>query len=628
MAETRAVATHKPRTWISAWLLLSSFVVAWDVGYILLRPRSMKGGDLHWIWSPYALYMDIDYVYGLPSWDTKDGFPAAQSLMNVAESILNLFYIYLAHVKGTEASLAVAPVWGLVSVIMTLSKTVLYVLNDYCCSWCKTGHNDFKTLLVYWILPNGLWILFPAIISFVFIREIRDSLQVAAGVKGAISVHDSRAAMNGKAAGNGVKKVTQSNDIACTNPYLIDHHQLPAWAQDNGWIVRGYRRPGGAPGTETEAAKAEKTFEHNTVYKCWRSVWAYWHNETVNIHTHMWGVVFSFGLSGLHLLQHVGLLPSFIRPLSHHPIFYPSSLTFTTATGKVLRLASASYPTVPDQDAHHHLHQAAHKAAAAPSIVGGFLYRLASLFASSSPSSSSSPSLALSSLASKAPSLAVRPPDMLDVAGFGVFFFASVICLGFSATYHTIQCHSEHVSKQFNKLDYVGIVVMIVGSFLPALHYGFYCHPEYQILYSVGVTLLGAAAMYTVIAPRYATPAFRPYRTAIFVALGLSAVFPVAHVVHFYGYDTITQTMGLRFLITSGALYVVGALLYALRIPERFAPGRFDLLGASHQIFHVLILAAAAAHYISLRRAYGFWHTVETLGGTGKEGVCKALEAW
>lgn len=129
MANGTAVVTHKPHTLVSAWLLLSSFVVAWDVGYILLRPRSMKGGDLHWIWSPYALYMDVDYIYGLPSWDTKDGFPAAQSLMNVGESFLNLLYIYLAHVKASESSLAVAPIWGLIAVIMTLSKTILYVLN-------------------------------------------------------------------------------------------------------------------------------------------------------------------------------------------------------------------------------------------------------------------------------------------------------------------------------------------------------------------------------------------------------------------------------------------------------------------------------------------------------------------
>ena len=216
---------------------------------------------------------------------------------------------------------------------------------------------------------------------------------------------------------------------------------------------------------------------------------------------------------------------------------------------------------------------------------------------------------------------------MLDVAGFTAFFIGSVVCLGFSSTYHAIQCHSHAVSKRFNKLDYVGIVVMIVGSFLPALHYGFYCHPHFQLGYSLAISSLGALAMYVVLAPSYATPAYRPYRTAVFLVLGLSAVVPVAHVVQLYGYRTITETMGLRFLILSGALYVVGAGLYAARVPERFAPGRFDMLGASHQIFHVLILAAAAAHYISIRRAYAFWHTVEAVtADAGRAGVCAALQ--
>ncbi|KAJ9478191.1 ADIPOR-like receptor IZH2 [Pseudozyma hubeiensis] len=618
MAATTTAVVHRPRTLVSAWLFLSSFVVAWDVGYILLRPRSMLGGDLHWLWSPYALYMNIDYVYGLPSWDSKDGFPAAQSLMNVGESIINLFYIYLVHVKATPEALAVAPVYGLVTVIMTLSKTFLYVLNDFCCGWCKTGHNDWYTLIVYWILPNGLWILFPSIIAYIFIQELSTSLKVAAGVQGAnTSIHPqsdplpspssaSLAASGGEAAnGDESEKPLELGP----NPYLVDHSQLPSWAQDNAWIVKGYRRPGGA-----HPDPRLRSFDHGSAYKCWRSVWAYWHNETVNIHTHLWGAVFSIGLSTSHLLQHFNLLPGFVRPLSHHPIFYPSSLTFTTVSGKVLRLASASYPF--SSSSSDSPVASAHSALSATSNL---LTRISSLFASSS--------LTSSTISKPLTKLVVRPPDSIDIFGFTCFFIGSIICLTFSATYHTIQCHSHHISKQFNKLDYVGIVVMIVGSFLPALHYGFYCHPHFQLAYSVGISTLGGLAMYTVLAPRYATPAYRPYRTGVFLVLGLSAVIPVAHVIALYGYRTITETMGLSFLILSGALYVIGAGLYAARIPERFAPGRFDMVGASHQIFHVLILAAAVAHYVSIRRAYAFWHTVEaTAGEVGRSGVCAALQ--
>lgn len=324
----------------------------------------------------------------------------------------------------------------------------------------------------------------------------------------------------------------------------------------------------------------------------------------------MWGAVFSVGLSISHLLQHFDLLPAFVRPLSHHRFFYPSSLTFTTLSGKVLRLASASYPFSPTSiPARSDL----------PSTSTSFLGRALSLITSSAAPAST--------VTTKLTNLTVRGPDILDIFGFTTFFIGAIVCLGFSATFHTVQCHSERLAKQCNKLDYVGIVVMIVGSFLPALHYGFYCHPHFQLAYSLAITSLGALAMYVVIAPSYATPEYRFHRTCVFLVLGLSAVVPVAHVLHLYGYRTMTHTMGLRFLILSGALYVVGACLYAARIPERFAPGRFDLFGASHQIFHLLILGAAAAHYVSIRRAYAFWHTVEALGADGgRAGVCAALQ--
>jgi len=66
--------------------------------------------------------------------------------------------------------------------------------------------------------------------------------------------------------------------------------------------------------------------------------------------------------------------------------------------------------------------------------------------------------------------------------------------------------------------------------------------------------------------------------------------------------------MGLFYLVLQGILYIVGAAIYALRIPERFAPGKFDILGSSHQIFHIFVLAAAVTHFIGLCIAYEHWH--------------------
>ena len=64
---------------------------------------------------------------------------------------MNIGYLYLAHVTGSPA----APLLGFASAVMTFSKTVLYWLQEFYCGGCAVGHNDFQTLFVYWVIPNG-----------------------------------------------------------------------------------------------------------------------------------------------------------------------------------------------------------------------------------------------------------------------------------------------------------------------------------------------------------------------------------------------------------------------------------------------------------------------------------------
>lgn len=57
-----------------------------------------------------------------------------------------------------------------------------------------------------------------------------------------------------------------------------------------------------------------------------------------------------------------------------------------------------------------------------------------------------------------------------------------------------------------------------------------------------------------------------------------------------------------------GAISDLGA---QFRIPERFAPGHFDIWFSSHQIFHVSILCAMYVHTIALRQAFTACHTLD-----------------
>ena len=70
-----------------------------------------------------------------------------------------------------------------------------------------------------------------------------------------------------------------------------------------------------------------------------------------------------------------------------------------------------------------------------------------------------------------------------DVLVFACFFGGAILCLGMSATYHALCNHSQEVAKWGNKLDYTGIVALIVGSYVPALYYGFFCKPTLMSAY-------------------------------------------------------------------------------------------------------------------------------------------------
>lgn len=64
-----------------------------------------------------------------------------------------------------------------------------------------------------------------------------------------------------------------------------------------------------------------------------------------------------------------------------------------------------------------------------------------------------------------------------DLLVFGCFFFGAAVCLSLSAWFHTMSNHSQKVHKFSNKLDYLGIVFLIWGSFIPSIYYGFREHP-------------------------------------------------------------------------------------------------------------------------------------------------------
>lgn len=186
---------HTPSNLTVIWLCSSIPAVVWDAGYVFLRPFSMPGGALHWpLWAPYALYGKIDYIYGWKAFNEHNGFTAAQTFLNVIETSMYIYYLYILYAYGEES---VAPgrgapnpaiagflgqqravpgqkgvkalLIGYTAAVMTVSKTVLYCkfswgcllpglcdlgLNEYYSGFENIGHNNLRDLFFLWIIPK------------------------------------------------------------------------------------------------------------------------------------------------------------------------------------------------------------------------------------------------------------------------------------------------------------------------------------------------------------------------------------------------------------------------------------------------------------------------------------------
>ncbi|PQK12855.1 hypothetical protein BB8028_0003g14700 [Beauveria bassiana] len=188
--------SHAPDAPTLFWLGVSLPLVIWDTVYVLGRPHTMEHGWLHWpFWSPYKLYGEIDHVYGWKAFHAKSGFTAAQGALNAVETVMYLVYAWAFFTKavddaGVDGKRAVtgrrgaqAVLIGFSAAVMTLSKTILYWLNEYYSGFDNIGHNDLVSLIFLWIIPNGAWLVGSTWMIYSLGGDILRGIEAASHVK-------------------------------------------------------------------------------------------------------------------------------------------------------------------------------------------------------------------------------------------------------------------------------------------------------------------------------------------------------------------------------------------------------------------------------------------------------------
>lgn len=198
--------------------------------------------------------------------------------------------------------------------------------------------------------------------------------------------------------------------------------------------------------------------------------------------------------------------------------------------------------------------------------------------------------------------------SVVDLVIIGLFLLGLSACLTLSSIFHCLKSHSLKVSVLGNKLDYLGIVILIVTSMVGIIYYSF-VDAKATGLFFITVTLIfGTMCGYVSLKEKFRRPELRGIRAAMFVAFGLSSVFPILYGIAKYGVEQAWLRAGLGYVLLELFFYISGAALYGSRFPERLLPGKFDYFGHSHQIFHVFVVIAACCHGTALLKSYDHAH--------------------
>lgn len=197
----------------------------------------------------------------------------------------------------------------------------------------------------------------------------------------------------------------------------------------------------------------------------------------------------------------------------------------------------------------------------------------------------------------------------VDVVVCSIYFIGVGICFALSTIFHTFMSHSEAAYTLGIKLDYQGILLLMWGSTIPLAYYSFPCRTGLQVAYWMVDTVLAGLCSLATFHPAIGGPHLGHVRAVLFGSFGLgSFLVPIAHGIVLYGLTEQSQRVGLPWIVLTVFCNVSGGIPYALKVPEKWYPRTFDIVGASHQIMHTMVVFAALAYTWAVLAAFDYRH--------------------
>jgi adiponectin receptor len=186
---------------------------------------------------------------------------------------------------------------------------------------------------------------------------------------------------------------------------------------------------------------------------------------------------------------------------------------------------------------------------------------------------------------------------------YNVYIITAELCLFFSVLLHTFYCHNQ-LNPVVAKMDYFGIVVLTMGSQISGLHFALLKH---SYLYTFYMSIIVVAGFFVCRETLRGNTCDIAYRCKLFSLFGSVSIITSTHLYVLNGFMGTTEIL-IHGVTGIYLCYGLGMMLYCISIPERWKPVKYDFIGNSHQIFHLLVLSGIYCHINMLNKMIEYTH--------------------
>ena len=189
---------------------------------------------------------------------------------------------------------------------------------------------------------------------------------------------------------------------------------------------------------------------------------------------------------------------------------------------------------------------------------------------------------------------------IMDRIVLSLVFAGITFTFGISTLFHIFSCHKVY-GGDFLTLDLMGIILLGYIIIQATGYFILYSHPILLISSVILNFFVTCISLILINLEPFSRCDQKGYRCILFLTYGLIILSPPLISVTI-GFGTQLDSLTIHLLCISVSLVVLIAVIVTAKFPEIYLPGRFDIWGHSHTIWHLIAVAVVFLFYHAILR--------------------------